>query len=238
MRAPLSSALRSLALPVLDFISPPLCYHCGARREPAQRGLCPACWKEVRPADPLDGRVREDLARVCADGLVDRLIVPFLLEAGGPLQTLLHELKYEDKRGVGADLGRTIGDLILRLPAGERPSCVTPVPLHHSRLRERGYNQSALLAGGISHAAAVPLAEGLLVRKRSTPSQTSLGRQERMTNVAGAFELGCRGARLREGPIALVDDVITSGATLRACALVLRRAGASGIIGCAVAIDR
>jgi ComF family protein len=106
-----------------------------------------------------------------------------------------------------------------------------PVPLHPRRLRARGFNPAALLAREVARVHALPLDTRTLARHRETSSQTGLARRARASNVAGAF----RCTRPAPPSIWLVDDVVTTGATLAACARALRRAGAKRIVGLCVA---
>jgi ComF family protein len=108
-----------------------------------------------------------------------------------------------------------------------------PVPLSRRRRIERGYDQAALLARGLSRAAGLPLLAGALRRLRDAPPQVGLTRSERCANAAGAFAAG---PAVRGRAVALVDDVITTGATADACARALREAGATRV--CAVALGR
>jgi ComF family protein len=111
---------------------------------------------------------------------------------------------------------------------------LVPVPLHGRRLRERGYNQSALLAAEIGKTTGLPAMTDSLVRLRHTKSQVkTAGAEERQRNMAGAF--GCRDARLAGKRVLLVDDVCTTGATMNSCAVALREAGATSVWGLALA---
>jgi ComF family protein len=111
---------------------------------------------------------------------------------------------------------------------------LVPVPLHTRRLRERGYNQSALLADEVGKRNGLPVVTDSLVRLRHTKAQVkTTSAEERQSNLAGAF--GCRDANLAGKRVLLVDDVCTTGATLNSCAIALRDAGASSIWGLALA---
>jgi ComF family protein len=111
---------------------------------------------------------------------------------------------------------------------------MVPVPLHHKRLRERGYNQSHLLAQELSKLTGLPLADNCLIRKRHTPPQARTTTvDERQSNVADAFS--CRDRRLENKQVLLIDDVSTSGSTLDACAQALKAAGASSVWGLVLA---
>lgn len=141
----------------------------------------------------------------------------------GPVREAVHRLKYRGQRALAEPLGGLMADWWER--RGAEVDLIVPVPLHPKRLRERGYNQAALLAKVMARHVGRPLADdGVLVRVRHTRSQMELGEAQRRRNVIGAFradEVGVRGRR-----VLLVDDVCTTGATLEACTDALRAAGA------------
>jgi ComF family protein len=111
---------------------------------------------------------------------------------------------------------------------------VVPVPLHPSRLRERGYNQAELIAKPLGRKLRLPLGPYLLVRTRPRPHRLLLSRRERWLTVRGAYEMR-KGARVDNLRVLLIDDVFTTGATLDACARALKKAGAESVIGLTVA---
>lgn len=212
--------------PLLDLLFPPHCVACGALGS----WFCPACAATVavqRP--PLCARCGQPLpgGRVCyrckrqpppLDGL--RSVAPHK----APLSQAIHALKYEGVRVLAAPLGAMMAEYAadLVLPA----DVLVPVPLHRTRERQRGYNQSRLLAAEMASRLGLPVVEGL-VRLRNTPAQVGLSRAQRLVNVRGAF---CApGADLTSKRVLLVDDVHTTGATLGACADALRRAGARSV---------
>lgn len=144
----------------------------------------------------------------------------------GPVREAVQALKY---RGVAA-LAAPMASLMARYLREEPPGAdfLVPVPLHSLRRRLRGYNQSELLARELSAGLGLPLAARALARQRSTPPQArAAGESERHANVAGAFE--GRRADVEGRKVLLVDDVMTTGATLDACALALREAGAARV---------
>jgi len=111
---------------------------------------------------------------------------------------------------------------------------LVPVPLHHKRLRERGYNQSSLLAQELGKLINLPVVDGWLIRLRHAPPQARTSTvEQRRSNVAGAFT--CRDHRLRGKPVLLIDDVSTSGATLDACAAALKATGVTSVWGLVLA---
>jgi len=150
---------------------------------------------------------------------------------GGTVRAAIHGLKYNRR----SDLARPLSALLVEaFHRFELPvDVVVPVPLHTSRLRQRGYNQAALLAREFAGQLSLPLNEQAMIRQRQTASQTALNAMERRANVADAFlclDQGLAGKR-----VLLVDDVCTTGATLEACAAALFHHGAATVWGLTVA---
>jgi ComF family protein len=152
---------------------------------------------------------------------------------GGPLAAAIARLKYGGRTDLCSALGQLLAEAAL--PYAGRVDCVVPLPLHPRRLRERGFNQTALLGAGVARALGVPLRVELLRRVRDTPAQAGLSRELRATNVRGAF-LARPGAFVSGRPRALlIDDVRTTGATLAAAADALRAAGCPDVVTLALA---
>ncbi|MCB1956793.1 MAG: ComF family protein [Rhodocyclaceae bacterium] len=210
------------------------CFLCG--REDGQAAVCPACsadlptWRAERACPCCALPVGS--ATVCGRCL--RRPPQFdqsraLFDYAFPAMQLVRALKY----GGRLDLARWLGECAAGLiadPAGW--DAVIPVPLHADRLRERGFNQAGELARWVAATASIPLAAGGVRRSRATPSQAGLAARERRRNLKGAFEL--TGA-LPGRRIVVVDDVMTTGATLDELAGVLKRAGAEAILNLVVA---
>lgn len=192
----------------LPRITPPLCPHCGQPQLNAV--ICPVC--------------------VGWQASIDGIRAPFKFD--GAIRQAIHGLKYNNLRAMAVFLGRWLGDYLAANPLpGE---LLVPVPLHHKRLRERGYNQSRLLALELSRLSGLPLVDDCLVRERyTTPQARTPSVDERRRNVADAF--ACRDRRLEGRAVLLIDDVATSGATLDACARALKGAGTSSVWGLVLA---
>lgn len=139
---------------------------------------------------------------------------------GTRAQTLIHGLKYEGKREVGLLLGKMYGSDLTESDQFRTIDSIVPVPLHPKREKIRGYNQSDLFAEGLSETMGKPWWKDVLQRKKMADSQTRKGAAERLENVATTFE-ATDIERLRGKHILLVDDVVTTGATLESCALAL-----------------
>ncbi len=220
---------------VLDLIYPPGCMVCG-RDVDAKEWICQAC-DESLPR--LTGR----LCKRCSLPLEGHFVGPFecpncrdhipafetavsAMRARGAVRELIHRFKYDSASSLAVPLGQWLREALLdgRLELIHPETLLVPVPLHPVRIRERGYNQSELLAREISRAEGLHLAN-ILERTRATRTQTALDRREREENLDGAFRLRS-GANVRDREILLVDDVLTTGSTIDACAKVLKSAGA------------
>lgn len=155
-----------------------------------------------------------------------------LFRFDGAVRRAVLDFKYRSVKALAAPLAQLMGEYLVANPLPAE--VLVPVPLHPRRLRQRGYNQSSLLARELSKPTSLPLVEGSLVRLRDTPPQTrTKSAEERQSNVAEAFL--CRGRDLEGKSILLIDDVCTSGATLDACARALKAAGAASVWGLTVA---
>jgi len=148
------------------------------------------------------------------------------------LREAIHALKFRGRRALAAPLGSLMAERIAvaGLPAAQ---VVIPVPLHHRRLRERGYNQSELLAKEVSHHLGLPVNSDVLVRRQATEAQSGLTLDVRRANVRGAFATVRSLAGQR---VLLVDDVLSTGFTVSECAKMLRQAGAVQVLVLTAAI--
>lgn len=144
----------------------------------------------------------------------------FRFEKGSPYQSLIHDLKYRGNRKAGFYLGRLLGQALKR-SVFSKCDLVLPVPLHPRKLRQRGYNQSELIARAVSEITGIPMAGDIILRRTYKHSQTTMNRQERFENMEKAFSLGKSTLSLQEKKILIIDDIITTGATLEACSKLL-----------------
>jgi ComF family protein len=220
----------------VDALYPPTCLACRAATE-AQGALCPRCWSEMRFIErPFCERLGTPFEQDLGEGLISPQAIadpPVFARAravarfeDGPARKLAHRLKYSDR----AELARPIGRWMARAGADilADADLIAPVPLHPTRLWRRRFNQAAMLAREVSRATGKPCDVGALLRVKATPSQVGLSRAQRAENVQGTFRVA-EGARVRGRKVALIDDVLTSGATANAAARVLLRAGASSV---------
>jgi ComF family protein len=143
-----------------------------------------------------------------------------------PASSIVHALKYEGWGKVAREMAARMARLSWPADVMEERAALVPVPLASARKRERGYNQSELLARGLSQQWHIPVFDDVVVRSRATESQTRLTPEQRLGNVAGSFRIGNRIDALVGAHLIVVDDVVTTGATLNECAKVLYEAGA------------
>jgi ComF family protein len=237
LRARFGGRLRNVLRFILDIALPPLCPSC---REPLGQGvgLCAGCWSKLSFIEPP----------YCT-----RLGIPFVYDPGPGLlsmealanppaydraraavryddiaRTLVTGFKYGDRLDLAPMMGRWMARAGRELVSDA--DALLPVPLHWRRLWARRFNQSAALARAISDVCGVPVLDGTLSRVRATPQQVGLSKTERANNVQGAFrvpadqKINVAGRRL-----VLIDDVLTSGATVDTCARALLRAGAAHV---------
>ena len=237
-RAALRSTLRATLHATLhaarDFLLPPVCASCDQlMSDPAEALVCGVCWSRLpmlpaprceRCGHPAD----EYECRWCA------LLPPFVRAArsvcwakSGTALAIVHALKYGGWMRVAEGMGTRMARLAFPDDVRRERTALVPVPLAHARERERGYNQSGLLAAAIAVKWKVPVWNDVIVRGRATESQTRLTPEQRRRNVSSAFTVAPRlGARLRGAHVVLVDDVVTTAATLNACASALFDGGA------------
>jgi ComF family protein len=235
---------RSALAACADLIVPPCCLVCRARVG-AHHVLCGTCWRQVHFIRPP---------------LCDVLGIPLPFDSGGrtlsaaaaarppaynraravahysgAMRTLTHQLKYADRHDARTLLGRWLAEAGRELLPGT--DMLVPVPLSRWRLIQRQFNQAALLAGELSRQTGIPMQPLLLVRNRATSSQVGMTREQRRRNVAGAFRVPQRArTALRGRNVLLIDDVVTTGATVEACARTLRRGGAARVDVLALAL--
>ena len=140
----------------------------------------------------------------------------------GIAQVLMHKLKYKGKYYIGEFLGRMAGKKLIESPLFSQIDAIIPVPLHSKKKSRRGYNQCEAFASGISEVTKIPQINNALLKMKNTPSQTAKSRTERIANVENSYSIDIS-LNLDHKHILLVDDVITTGATLEACAITLAK---------------
>lgn len=207
----------SLLFYLTELLFPRLCVVCGDKLIEQEQSICLHCLHhlprtnfhlepENRVAQLFYGRVQIEFATSF-----------FYFSKGSSYQTLLHNLKYKGMKEIGEEIGKHFGIDLLQSPEFSSVDIICPVPLHPQKEKKRGYNQSWWIASGIARQMQKELSDDNLKRVTATETQTRKSRFERWQNVEGIFELTNPEA-FSGKHILLVDDVVTTGSTLEACA--------------------
>lgn len=226
--------LRHVGAALLDLLLPRVCAACGRPLQPVDEGvICGRCWSRIEPLpSPQCQRCghpagADGTCRWCA------LLPPFVravrsvcsaTSGAGP--AIIAALKYDGWTAAADGMAARMARLAWPRDVLEERAAVVPVPLAPARARERGYNQSELLARGLARRWEVPVWAGCVERARVTMTQTRLTPDERRRNVRGAFRAVPGPVNFRGAHLVLLDDVVTTGATLNECASALHDAGA------------
>ncbi len=233
------NTLRAGVNAVVDFIFPPNCLICRAF-VPGEAAICdkclsgigliegPRCWRCGCPDTGIP-----DCPNCTGKAYAFQRLIT-LADFTEEMRELVHALKYQGRTRVASVFGKSLGELAIEMCDLSNSAVIVPVPLHPSRERERGYNQSGLFASAVAARTGLPLAARALRRRVATDSQTKLDLMEREHNVAGAFEVK-QSDTIRNRVVILVDDVVTTGATANSCSRELLRAGASEVVVMALA---
>ncbi len=217
----------------VNLLFPGICDACGNTLAGNESRVCTSClanlpfthyWKSAdNPVSALFwGRIS-----------IENAASMLFFEKGSTLQHLLHNLKYKGKNEIGIVLGKISGVKLQGTPYANA-DLIIPIPLHASRQRKRGYNQSEMIAKGLSASLNIPLESKAIIRCKPTRSQTAKTRYERWQNVEGAFLL-TRPEALTGKHLLVIDDVVTTGATSEACMEELLRAKGTTVSYLAIA---
>jgi len=208
---------RKLRQGILDIFYPCFCCACGKK---IPSGIfCAECYNRIEP--------------------LTSAVLPHFYSAvryREPFVTAIHRFKYRGDAFLAPHLAKFLVELCRRHKLDQWVDCIVPVPLHPTRFRERNFNQAELLSQEIAASFSLPVLPRVLVRFRNTPSQTGLSGKERTVNVSDAFRVR-KPSVFKDRRCLLVDDVLTTGATLSACRSRLLSAGAAEVYGLALARD-
>lgn len=209
----------------LDLISPRLCVVCGERLSVTEEVICGKCNLHLPRTGYQSDLYGNELAKVFWGQIpVEKAAALFYFEPHAETANILYELKYNHHPEIGEVMGRMTARELQHSGFFEDIDGIVPVPLAKKRERQRGYNQSMELARGISEVTGLPVYKHVVRRNLFEGSQTSKGRWERHENVKEVFEL-TDSTSIRDKHLLVVDDVVTTGATVIACAKELCKAG-------------
>jgi ComF family protein len=205
---------------IFDLLYPRLCFACNSNHVAKDQSICLSCEYKITPtvyhrmpdnivAERFYGRVK-----------IERATTAFSFVKGGLLQELIHKLKYDNRPEIGIELGKIYGNILRESGTWNNIDYVIPVPLHPKKKHQRGYNQAEMWGQGLAESLGIELRNDLLIRTDYTESQTKKSRTERFANVENVFSITDQ-TLLNNKKILLVDDVLTTGATLEACSNTL-----------------
>lgn len=207
--------IKTLLEDILQLFYPNLCIACQRENVPTTELFCIHCEVELPPSDMYLHKENQSTDRLSGS-------VPFYTGASmfrfyphGRIQKIIHSVKYEDRTDIAERLGLRFGRMLKKAPHFSDLDVIIPVPLHTAKQRKRGYNQSEHFAIGIRESLGIPVNIKSLVRCKATSTQTQKTREERILNMENAFRMK---RPLKNKNILIVDDVITTGSTIEACA--------------------
>ena len=220
---------------LINLFFPTYCLACPAVLATSEQWLCTACVAELPQTN-----YHLALDNPAAQKFYGRVPTKYVIawgryRKGNAVQKLVHQLKYKNKPAIAEAIGKYYGLILSKMQWARSFDWIVPVPLHAHKLRQRGYNQSDYFARGLSASLAIPWNSQCLQRSKATDTQIQKGRVARLHNLAHAFSVTDQQA-VQGKHILLVDDVITTGATLEACALSLLAVDISSISMAAIGV--
>jgi competence protein ComFC len=219
---------------LFDFFIPRQCPGCNNKLLSSETAICKQCLASIKIAE--DERIRSEFERkFLSSKIISGFTSLFVFEKDKPIQSYIHSIKY-NKRFLNAQFfGELIAQKLNTQIKNWNIDYLVPVPLHQLRKAERGFNQSKYIASGISKEIDIRVRNNILRRAKYTETQTNLSLTEREKNIADAFKVRYERS-IKNKSFLLVDDVITTGATIRECGKALLNAGANKIYACSAAI--
>lgn len=213
------------------------CVGCDTSLVNGERLICTNCWYHL-PHTHAHGDNRNSSARQLWGRVrVEAVASYWYFRDASRVKRIIHHLKYRNRPEIGTTIGIRYGAVLADTPPFNQAEIIVPVPLHPKKLRVRGYNQSAFFANGLAQAMKLPVAEHCIARRRATESQTHKNRYERYENMRKTFET-IDADTIANRHVLLVDDVLTTGATLEACANALLESGATSVSAVTIAKAR
>ncbi|WP_257667341.1 ComF family protein [Parapedobacter tibetensis] len=207
---------------------PQTCVGCDKPLAYREQIICTDCWYHLpythAHKDPHNEGARQLWGRVQLEAVASYL---YFLDSSR-VQNILHHFKYRNRPEIGTLLGSTYGEILRAVEPFDQVDAIIPVPLHPAKLRKRGYNQSTFFAKGISLSMQKRVLEDSVIRNKASESQTKKNRYERYENLLGTFAVP-NPSLIAGKHLLLVDDVLTTGATLEACATALLTSGAQAV---------
>ena len=219
---------------VIDFFLPRFCTSCKAKLPLTEETVCAYCFSKIQRAG--EERLNHEFGRKFqSDKIISGFTSLFIFQKDKELQHIIHGLKYDGKFRIGIFLGKLLATELRSKFSEWKIDFIVPVPLHHLKRAERGYNQSEFLAKGMKSVLKIPVKSNFIKRNRFTETQTNLTLLERKENIKNAFSAK-RKKIIKGKNILLLDDVITTGATIAECGRILLDNGAAKVYAASIAI--
>ncbi len=211
------SIIRQSLTQLVELFYPNLCFACQQSHAAPKSAMCIRCEFHIVPTQYHTMEDNPVMERFAGRVQLAHATTCFEFTKGGLLQQLIHQLKYKNEPQVGVELGRIFGRMLKETAPYDTVDYIIPVPLHPKKQHKRGYNQAAMIAQGLAEGMQKEWSEKYLIRNTNTATQTKKSRLDRFANVQNAFDV-VQAEALEGKHLLLVDDVITTGATLEACA--------------------
>lgn len=227
--------MKRLIAGLVDLLFPPICAGCNCKLIHGETLICTICFSSFPETD-----FHKFVDNVITNHFIGKTTIAYgfslySLRKKSHLEQVLFAMKYKNQPKIGEMLGQHYGNILHQAPLIEAINAIVAIPLHPKRFKERGYNQSDFFAKGLSVSLNIPLYTKCIARIRYTPSQTTKNKIERATNLKGAFKVIQPGL-LRGKHLLLVDDILTTGATLTSCTNALLAAGVAKVSIATIAV--
>ena len=227
-------ALKLFITSLFDFFAPRTCASCYFNLTATETFICNKCLSRLTKTDPIFLQ-HEYLRHFSHKQTIAGFTSLYVFEKGKEFQNIIHAIKYQNKFLTARYLGMLMGRALASQISGWNIDLIIPIPLHLAKTAERGYNQSLYIAKGLSLIVQIPLLKNAVKRKKYTSSQTLMSLSEREQNMSGAFS-AYKQDIIKGKNLLLVDDVITTGATINECGKVLKQIGAKNVYAISAAI--
>lgn len=214
-----------------DFISlfyPEVCITCGEGLAEKEEFICTSCFYKLPKTDYHNNPGNALYRAFYGRAEIQAAAAYCYYAKGSMVQGLVHEIKYKGKKELGTSFGKWYGAELKNTSPFSELDCIIPVPLHPKKLKRRGYNQSAFFAEGLSQVLKIPVLENGIKRQKDTETQTNKSRYSRWENVKDVFAVENK-EQLAGKNVLIVDDIITTGATMEACIHALNAAGVKSV---------
>jgi len=219
---------------IFDFFLPRICPACNTKLSVDEKVVCYSCLSKIKIATEETLKFEYD-RKFKGQNIISGFTSLYIFEKDKELQQIIHSLKYNQKFLAGKFLGEKLGETNSYKISSWDIDCIVPIPLHHLKKTERGYNQSFYIAKGLSKSLNIQISKYFLKRKKFTQSQTTMDLIEREENMKEAF-VAKKTSKLKGLNILLVDDVITTGSTIKECGKTLLNANADKVYAASIAI--